>query len=217
MRAAMYGKKVGMTRIFTETGESVPVTVLEMIPNVVYQVKTKDKDGYDAIQIGVGEQKQQRLNRPMTAHMSKAQKGFAKALREVRLDREGRELDYKLELGGELKMEGLFNEGDLVDVTGISIGKGFAGVMKRHHMKGAQTNSHGTHEYFRHGGSIGNRKSPGRVFKNKRMPGHMGAEKVTQQAITIVKVRTEDSALLVKGSVPGPKNGIVFIQSSVKA
>ena len=214
--SAMYGKKLGMTRIFTEAGEAIAVTVLEMIPNVVYQVKSKDKEGYDALQVGIGSQKQQRVDRAMTSHMAKAQKGFVKELRELRLDREGRELDYKQNVGEEVKMDGLFQVGDLVDVTGISIGKGFAGVMKRHNMKGAQTVSHGTHEYKRHAGSIGNRKFPGRVFKNKRMSGHMGSERVTQQALTVLQVRPEDNALLIKGSVPGPKNGLVFVQASVK-
>ncbi|MCC6932122.1 MAG: 50S ribosomal protein L3 [Deltaproteobacteria bacterium] len=217
MMNAMYGKKVGMTRIFTETGEAVPVTVLEMIPNVVFQVKTKESDGYSAIQVGIGEQKMQRVNKPTSGHVAKAKAAAPRELHEIRLDRQGREMDCSLQVGDVLKMEGLFSVGELVDVTGISTGKGFAGVMKKHHMKGAQTNSHGTHEYFRHGGSVGNRKFPGRVFKNKAMPAHMGAEKVTQQALTVVGLRAEDQAILVRGSVPGRRNSLVLVQSSVKA
>ena len=214
---AMYGKKVGMTRIFTETGESVPVTVLEMIPNVVFQVKTKEADGYAALQVGLGEQKMQRLDKPMSGHVAKAKAVAPKELHELRLDRSGRELDYSLGIGDALKMDGLFSVGELVDVTGTSTGKGFAGVQKRHHMKGTQTITRGCHEYKRHGGSIGNRKFPGRVFKNKRMGGHMGDERVTQQALTVVALRPEDQAILIKGSVPGRKNSIVLVQSSVKA
>lgn len=216
---AMYGKKLGMTRIFTDSGENVAVTILEMTPNVVYQVKTKENDGYDAVQVGLGSQKQQRVSKPLTKHFSKAQKGLPNFVGEIRSEKGDKKIENVngLKLGDEVTVDNLFKPGDLVDVVGTSIGKGFAGVMKRHHMKGAQTDSHGTHEYFRHGGSIGNRKFPGRVFKNKRMPGHMGNERVTQQAIEVMQVRPEEKILIVRGSVPGSKNGIVFVQSSIKA
>ena len=216
---AMYGKKLGMTRIFTDSGENVAVTILEMTPNVVYQVKTKENDGYDAVQVGLGTQKQQRVNKSLSKHFSKAQKGLPVFTGEIRSTKGDKKVDNinGLKLGDEVTVDNLFKPGDLVDVVGTSIGKGFAGVMKRHHMKGAQTNSHGTHEYFRHCGSIGNRKFPGRVFKNKRMAGHMGNERVTQQAIEVMQVRPEEKILIVRGSVPGSKNGIVFVQSSIKA
>jgi large subunit ribosomal protein L3 len=216
---AMYGKKLGMTRIFTEKGENVAVTILEMTSNVVYQVKTKERDGYDAVQVGLGLQKQQRVNKALTKHFAKAEKGLPKFVGEIRSLKGDKKIDNvgDLKLGEEITVDNLFKPGDLVDVVGTTIGKGFAGVIKRHHMKGAQTNSHGTHEYFRHGGSIGNRKTPGRVFKNKKMPGHLGNERVTQQAIEVLQVRPEEKVIIVKGSVPGSKNGIVFVQTSIKA
>jgi large subunit ribosomal protein L3 len=213
---AMYGKKLGMTRLFTENGESVPVTVLELSPNVVYQVKTQETDGYAAVQIGIGSQKPQRVNRAQTSHFAKAKKGMPQHVSEIRLDRQGRESDEQFQIGDEITMENRFEVGNKVDITGTSVGKGFAGVIKRHGMKGAQTMSHGTHESFRHAGSIGCRKFPGRVFKNKRMAGHMGAEQVTQPGLEVVDIRPDHNLLLVKGSVPGPKRGIVFVQSSVK-
>jgi large subunit ribosomal protein L3 len=211
---AIYGRKIGMTRIFSEAGESVPVTVLELPPNVIYQVKTKETDLYDAVQVGFGEQKAQRITKPLSRHMAKAKKGFPRLLREIRLDQYHQGESF--ELGSEITMEGLFEVGSKVDVVGTSIGKGFAGVIKRHHMKGAQTNSHGTHEYFRHGGSIGCRKFPGRVFKNKRMPGHMGHERVLQEGLEVVAVRPAENLLLVRGSVPGPKDSTIFVRTSLK-
>lgn len=200
--------------MFDEKGESVPVTVLEFPPNVVYQVKTQEKDGYTAVQVGFGSQKPQRVSRPLTRHFAPAKKGFPTNVGEIRLDRYL--VGSEFSVGDEIILEGLFDVGSRVDVVGKSIGKGFAGVIKRHHMKGAQTMTHGTHEYFRHGGSIGNRKSPGRVFKNKRMPGHMGSARVIQEGLEVIAVRPEDRVLLVRGSVPGPKNGQVFVRSSLK-
>jgi len=211
---AMYGKKIGMTRIFTETGECVPVTAIELPPNVVFQVKTVEKDGYSAVQVGHGTQKKQRLNKAQVGHLSKAEKGFPKVLKELRLDKYFSGKEFKI--GDEIVVDGLFEKGKTVDVVGQSMGKGFQGVIKLHGMKGAQTQTHGTHEYFRHVGSIGNRKFPGRVFKNKRMPGHMGDERVMQQGVEVVAVRAEENLILIKGSVPGPKNGKVFVRASVK-
>ena len=211
---AIYGRKVGMTRFFSKEGESLPVTVLELKPNVIQQVKTLENDGYKAIQVGIGEQKAQRLTKPLSRHYAKAKKGFPKSAKEIRLDRylQGKEFS----VGDELKLEELFEIGSKVDVAAVSIGKGFAGVIKRHHMKGSQTMSHGTHEYFRHGGSIGCRKTPGRVFKNKRMAGHLGNKQVMQLGLTVVEVRAEENVLLLLGSVPGPKNAEVFVRTSVK-
>ena len=211
---AIYGRKLGMTRIFDEQGESVPVTVLELPPNVVFQVKTEKNDGYNAIQVGVGQQKSQRINRPLSRHYAKAKKGFPRFLRELRLDSYFKEKAFQV--GDEIKVDGLFEIGSRVDVVGVSIGKGFMGVMRRHHMKGAQTDSHGTHEYFRHGGSIGNRKSPGKVFKLRGMPGQMGSERVMQLGVKVVALRPDENLLMVRGSVPGPKNGFVFVRSAIK-
>lgn len=206
----IYGRKVGMTRIFTETGESVPVTVIEAQPNVVFQVKTAEKDGYRAVQVGFGSQKTQRLSKAVLGHVSQAKKGTPRELREIRLG-EGEEF----QVGDEIRVGDVFEAGKRVDVTGVSVGKGFAGVMKRHGMKG-QPATRGTHEYRRHGGSIGNRKFPGRVFKNKRMGGHMGAERVTQLGLEVVQVRGEENLILVRGAVPGPKNGVVIVRHAIK-
>lgn len=204
--------------MFTDDGKHIAVTVLEMGPNVIQQVKTKDTDDYDAVQIGFGEQKAQRVSRAQVKHFAKAQKGVPKFVGEIRLSSQNGATDDvgKYNLGDTITIEGMFEAGARVDIVGTSIGKGFAGVMKRHHMKGAQTNTHGTHEYFRHGGSIGCRKYPGRVFKNKRMGGHMGTERVIQQGVEVVGVRPNDNVLIVKGSVPGSKDGIVFVRQAVK-
>ena len=211
---AIYGRKVGMTRYFNETGESVPVTVIECLPNVIHQLKTKDKESYKAVQIGFGTQKAQRLTKALSRHVAQAKKGIPRVLKEIRLDRYFPGTEFQV--GDEISLAGLFEPGARVDVVGTTVGKGFAGVMKRHHMKGAQTNSHGTHEYFRHGGSIGCRKFPGRVFKNKRMPGHMGNDRRIQEGIEVVAVRPEENVLMVRGSVPGPKNGTVFVRTCLK-
>lgn len=219
---AIYGRKVGMTRVYTENGQSVAVTVLECVPNVIHQVKTTDSDSYNAVQVGFGgEQKPQRVARPLLKHLGKAEKGIPKQVREIRLTTQngGVEANGQAEsynVGDTISIEGMFDVGSRVDVVGTSLGKGFAGVMKRHHMKGAQTNTHGTHEYFRHGGSIGCRKFPGRVFKNKRMAGHMGVDRVMQQGLEVVAIRPNENLLLVKGSVPGPKDGVVFVRQAVK-
>ena len=211
---AMYGKKVGMTTVFTEKGLSVPVTAISIPPNVVFQVKSEEKEGYKAIQVGIGERKAQRVTKSETKHFSAAKKGIPVNAREIRLDQFFTDVEFNV--GDEIKLEETFEKGTKVDVCGTTIGKGFAGVIKRHGMKGAQTMTHGTHEYFRHGGSIGNRKFPGRVFKNKRMCGHMGVEKVTQIGLEVVDVIPEDNVLLVKGSIPGAKNGLVMIRNTVR-
>ena len=206
----IFARKVGMTRIFTEGGESVPVTVLEVKPNVVVQVKTVEKEGYSAVQVALREQKPQRVNRALSGHFAKAKRGVFKTLREIRTAEPS-----TLNAGDELKLQDQFAVGSRVDVTGVTIGKGYAGVMKRHHMKGNPM-TRGTHEYRRHGGSIGCRKFPGRVFKNKRMAGHMGVDRVTQQGLQVVQVRPDEHLLLVRGSVPGPKNSMVEVSTAVK-
>ena len=210
----MYGRKVGMTHVFSEQGEFVPVTVLELPPNVVFQVKTVEKEGYKAIQIGFGNQKPQRINKPMTKHFAKAEKGFPKVVKEIRTDQFHAEKEFKV--GDELTVDGMFEVGSKVDVVGTSIGKGMQGVVKLHGMKGAQTMTHGTHEHFRHVGSIGCRKFPGRVFKNKRMPAHMGVDTIMLQNLEVVSVRPADNLLLVRGGVPGPVNGTVMVRTAVK-
>ena len=211
---AMYGKKVGMTTVFTEKGLSVPVTAISIPPNVIFQLKSEEKEGYKAIQVGIGERKAQRVSKAETKHFSAAKKGLPENVGEIRLDKFFSEQEFKV--GDEIKLEETFEKGAKVDVSGTSIGKGFAGVIKRHGMKGAQTMTHGTHEYFRHGGSIGNRKFPGRVFKQKRMPGHMGVDKITQIGLEIVDVIAEENVLLVKGSIPGAKNSLVMVRNTVK-
>src|SRR5882724_2735776 len=195
MALGLIGKKLGMTQIFVKGGELVPVTVIQAGPCTVMQKMTSKpeqrkgvtkSDGYDALQLGFGEQKAQRLTKPAREHRKKAEKMVA-VLREFRAESE-------LAVGAEIKVTDLFKEGDLIDVTGVTKGKGFQGVMKRHNFSGSNA-SHGAHEYFRHGGSIGNRTHPGRVFKNKRMSGHMGDERVTTQNLAVVAVRPDDNVL----------------------
>jgi large subunit ribosomal protein L3 len=204
----LIGKKLGMTQVFAKGGELVPVTVILAGPCTVMQKRTGATDGYSAVQLGFGETKAQRLTKAEREHRKKASK-MASVLREFRGGAD-------LEVGAEVKVGDLFKEGDLVDVTGVSKGRGYQGVIKRHGFSGFPA-THGTHESFRHGGSIGNRTYPGRVFKNKRMAGHMGDERVTTQNLAVVAVRGEDNVLLVRGAVPGGKNGLLFIRPAVKA
>jgi large subunit ribosomal protein L3 len=207
-RLGLLGKKLGMTQVFAKGGELVPVTVIQAGPCTVVQKRTANKDGYVAVQIGFGEKKTQRLTKAEREHRKKAGK-MVSVLREFR---DGSDL----EVGGELKVGDLFKEGDLIDVTGVSKGRGYQGVIKRHHFSGSNA-THGAHEYFRHGGSIGNRTHPGRVFKNKRMAGHMGDERVTTQNLAVVAVRADDNVLLVRGAVPGARGGLLVIRPAIKA
>jgi large subunit ribosomal protein L3 len=211
----IFGKKLGCTRVFTATGDSVPVTVIECEPNVITQVKTTESDGYAAVQVGLTEQKAQRVSKAMIGHFRAAEKGAFKDLRELRFDTHGQKVGELPKVGEAISLEGMFEPGARVDVSGISVGKGFAGVMKRHGMKGFPA-TRGTHEYRRHAGSIGNRKFPGRVFKNKRMCGHMGVDQIMQLGLEVVQVRLDDNLLLVKGSIPGPKNSVVYVRSAIK-
>jgi large subunit ribosomal protein L3 len=208
MALGLIGKKLGMTQVFVKGGELVPVTVILAGPCTVVQKRTSQTDGYSAVQLGFGETKAQRLSKAEREHRKRASK-MPSVLREFR---DGADL----EVGAEVKVADLFKEGDLVDVTGVSKGRGYQGVIKRHGFSGFPA-THGTHEYFRHGGSIGNRTHPGRVFKNKRMAGQMGSERVTAQNLAVVAVRAEDNLLLVRGAVPGGKNGLLFIRPAVKA
>ncbi|WP_029687936.1 50S ribosomal protein L3 [Thermoanaerobacter sp. A7A] len=209
MKKGILGRKHGMTQIFNEKGEVIPVTVIEAGPCVVVQKKTVEADGYNAIQVGFGDVKEKRLTKPLIGHFKKAGVPFKRYLREFRLD------DISgYGVGSEIKVD-IFKPGDKVDVTGISKGKGFAGVVKRY---GANRGpmSHGS-KYHRRVGSMGATTDPGRTFKGKIMPGHMGHERVTIQNLEVVKVDPELNLLLVKGSVPGPKGSLLIIKDSVKS
>ena len=209
MKKALIGKKLGMTQIFDENGTVIPVTVLEAGPCVVAQVKTLENDGYEAIQLGFGEVKENKLNKPEKGHFAKANVTAKKHLREFRLDSiEG------IKVGDELKAD-VFAEGDKIDVQGTSKGKGFQGVIKRHGQHRGPM-GHGS-MYHRRPGSMGPTSTPGRVFKGKKLPGHMGRVTVTIQNLDVVKVDLDKNVILVKGSVPGPKGAILKIKSAVKA
>ena len=205
--------KVGMTQIFNDENKVVPVTVLDLSGNTVVRVKTQDSaDGYNAVQLGLGEQKEERLSKPQAGHFKKAGVSAKRYLREVRVS----DADLaKYEAGSDLAAADFFSAGQKIDVTGTSKGRGFAGVMKRYNFAGFIT-SHGTHEFFRHGGSIGTRLTPGHVLKGKKMPGHMGAERVTIQSLTVVEVDAERNLLYVKGGVPGANGGLLLVRDAVK-
>ncbi|MDT0497973.1 50S ribosomal protein L3 [Algiphilus sp. W345] len=210
MTIAIIGRKVGMTRIFTEAGHSIPVTVIECTPNRVTQLKSLESDGYRAVQVAVGEQKASRINKAATGHYAKAGVPAGRGLWEIRLV----EGDPDLEPGAELSVE-QFTDIKRVDVTGTSIGKGFAGVQKRWNFGGGRA-SHGNSLSHRVPGSIGQRQSPGKVWKGKKMAGHMGNERVTTLNLDLVKVDADRNLLLVKGAVPGSKNGDVIVRAAVK-
>lgn len=212
MTIGLIGRKVGMTRIFTEDGVSIPVTVLECSPNRVTQVKTLDTDGYQAIQVTAGSKKASRVNKPEAGHFAKAGVEAGRGLWEFTLaGNEGADI----KVGAELSVE-LFNEINKVDVTGQSKGKGFQGAIKRWNFS-MQDATHGNSVSHRAPGSIGQCQTPGRVFKGKKMAGHMGAERVTTQNLEVVRVDIERNLLLVKGAVAGAKNGDVIIKPAVKA
>ncbi|CAC9924964.1 50S ribosomal protein L3 [Aedoeadaptatus coxii] len=202
------GKKVGMTQIFTEEGAQVPVTVIAVEPQVVVQRKTVEIDGYNAIQVATGAVKEKRVNKPLKGHYDKAGVAYKKVLREFPLA-EGEEYN----VGDELKVD-IFEVGDKVDVTGTSKGKGTAGLIKRHNF-GRGRETHGS-KFHRMPGGMGAASFPGRVWKGHRMMGRMGNERVTVQNLEIVRVDAENNFLLVKGAVPGPKNGLVRVRATVK-
>jgi large subunit ribosomal protein L3 len=212
MGIGLLGKKIGMTQSFTAHGNIVPVTVIQAGPCSVVQKKTDDTDGYNALQFGFGEvRKVNKVIKPEAGHFRKANTAPTSCLKEFRVTRDDVEA---AELGSIVTVE-IFEPGEFVDVTGTSKGKGFAGVMKRHGFKGAPA-SHGSHEYFRHGGSIGQNMTPGRTMKGRKMPGHMGNGRVTVQNLKIVEVRGDTNLLLVEGAIPGPVNGLVIINKAVK-
>ena len=207
MQKGIIGKKIGMTQIFDENGKVVPVTVVEAGPCVVVQVKTVENDGYAAVQLGYGDKKAQRVNKPDKGHFDKAGAGYKKTLKEFKFD------DCSMEAGSLVKAD-TFAVGDIVDVSGK--GKGFQGTIKRHNNSRLKE-THGTGPVHRHAGSMGACSSPSRIFKGKGMPGQMGAEKVTVQNLEVVKVDAENNLIAIKGAIPGPKGGIVTIVDSVKA
>lgn len=204
----LIGKKLGMSQIFTPAGSLVPVTIIQTGPCTVVQKKTIQRDGYTALQLGFGKKKPQRATKPILGHCKASGKGPFASLREFRIDDVD---DY--EIGGEITAAQVFQAGELVDVIGTTKGRGYAGVMKRHGM-GGFPGTHGTHEYFRHGGSIGNRSFPGRIFKGKRMAGHYGNERMTALNLRVVEVKPENNLLLVHGAVPGTRGGIVLVRKS---
>lgn len=212
MAIGLVGRKLGMTRVFTEHGASVPVTVIEVEPNRITQIRDQDRDGYRALQVTTGNRKANRVTRAEAGHYAKAGVAAGRGLWELRLDDgEGGEL----EVGGELTVS-LFAEVSRVDVSGTTIGKGYAGTIKRHNFRG-QRATHGNSLSHRVPGSIGQNQTPGRVFKGKRMSGHMGNVRRTTQNLDLVKVDTERNLLLVKGAVPGPKGGTVLVRPAVKS
>lgn len=210
MTIGIVGVKKGMTRIFTEEGVSIPVTVIEATPNRITQRKTQETDGYDALQVTCGNVKPSRVNKPLAGHFKKANVEAGHALYEFRCG-----TDEALNVGDVLTLEG-FEAGQKVDVTGQSKGKGFAGVVKRYNFR-TQDMSHGNSVSHRAPGSIGQCQTPGRVFKGKKMSGHMGAERVTAQTLEVVRVDQENNLLLVKGAVPGAKGSDVVIRPASRA
>lgn len=210
MKKGLIGKKIGMTQIFDETGNAVPVTVVEAGPCVVTQKKTMENDGYEAIQVGFGDVKVSRLNKPMAGHFAKADVAPKKTLKEFRL-----ESIADINVGDIIKAD-TFAAGEIVDVKGTSKGHGTAGAIKRWNFSRLRM-THGTGPNHRHAGSLGACSSPSRVFKGKKMAGHYGHENVTVQNLKVVKVDAENNLIAIKGAIPGPKGGIVVIADAVKA
>ena len=212
MTIGLVGRKCGMTRVFTEDGASIPVTVIEAQPNRITQVKTAETDGYRALQVTAGVKKPSRVSKPQAGHFAAAKVEAGDLLTEFRLS-DADEGDYQI--GSALKVD-LFEEGQKVDVIGTSIGKGFAGTVKRHHFS-MQDATHGNSLAHRAPGSIGQNQTPGRVFKGKKMSGHMGNVRRTVQNLEIVRVDSERNLLLIKGAVPGHRGGKIIVRPAVKA
>ncbi len=212
MTMGLVGRKCGMTRIFTDDGESVPVTVIEAQPNRITQVKTVETDGYRALQVAAGSRKPSRVRKPAAGHFAAAKVEAGDLLTEFRLDDAD---EAELEAGAELNVD-LFEAGQKVDVIGTSIGKGFAGTVKRHNFR-MQDATHGNSLSHRAPGSIGQNQTPGRVFKGKKMSGHMGNVRRTVQNLEVVRVDAERNLLLIKGAVPGHKGGSVVVRPAIKS
>jgi large subunit ribosomal protein L3 len=208
----LLGRKIGMTQVFTETGERVAVTAIAAGPCVVQNKRTVERDGYTALQLGFDDKPLRLTSKPVLGALAKVNLKPKRYVREIRLQAGAGE---GIEVGAELQVADYFKPGDFVDVTGTSKGKGTQGVMKRHHMAGFRA-THGTHEFFRHGGSVGCRLTPGRVHKGKRMGGHMGDVRRTVQNLKVVEVIPEKNVLLIEGAVPGGKNGYLVIRTAVK-
>jgi large subunit ribosomal protein L3 len=212
MTMGLVGRKRGMTRVFTEEGISIPVTVIEAQPNRITQVKTVETDGYRALQVTAGSRKASRVTKPEAGHFAAAKVEAGDLMTEFRLD-DGDEGEF--EMGGEIKVD-LFNEGQKVDVIGTSIGKGYAGTVKRHNFR-TQDATHGNSLSHRAPGSIGQNQTPGRVFKGKKMAGHLGNVRRTAQNLEVVRVDAERNVLLIRGSVPGSAGGRVIVRPAIKA
>jgi len=212
MAIGVVGRKAGMTRVFTDAGETIPVTVIEVLPNRVTQVKSQEKDGYRAVQVTYGTRRPQLYSKAVSGHFAKANVAPGQALVEFRLT-DGDKVDLKP--GAEVKVD-LFKAGEAVDVTGTTLGKGFAGTMKRHNFAGGYA-SHGNSVSHRAPGSIGQRQTPGRVFKGRRMSGHMGVVRRTTENLKVVQVDAERNLLLIRGAVPGAEGGQVIVRPSLKA
>ncbi|MCK7578863.1 MAG: 50S ribosomal protein L3 [Chromatiales bacterium] len=211
MSIGVIGRKAGMTRVFTEAGESIPVTVIEVTPNRVSQVKSEETDGYRAIQVAFGQRRASRVTKPMAGHYAKAGVEAGEVLREFRL--EGDE-GADLQVGQEISVS-IFEPGQKVDVRGVTKGRGFSGVIRRHHFAG-QDRTHGNSLSHRAPGSIGQNQTPGRVWKGKKMAGHLGAANRCQQNLEVVRIDAERNLLLVRGGVPGPTGGRLVVLPSVK-
>jgi large subunit ribosomal protein L3 len=209
-RIGLLGKKIGMTQVFADDGERIPVTVIQAGPNYVVGKRTVDRDGYTALVVGFDEKPLRLVNKPEAGTFKAANTKPVRVIREFRLPAE--DVD-KFQVGQALTPSDVFKDGAALDVTGTSKGKGYQGVIKKHHMKG-MTRSHGTHEYFRHGGSIGCRLTPQRVHKGKRMAGQMGNEKVTVQNLQLYKIVPEENCILVRGSIPGAADEYVVVSAA---
>jgi large subunit ribosomal protein L3 len=209
MKIGLLGKKIGMTRVYDDKGKATPVTVIEAGGNTALQIKTEENDGYSAVQVGFDKQKEQRVTKPLLGHFKKADSEPKKFVREFRLP-DGTTLEGAVDLN-----VSQFAAGDVVDVIGRSKGKGFQGVMKKHNMAG-QGMSHGSMMHRRNG-AIGNRSTPGRIWKNMGMPGHMGDERVTVQNLQVVQVRPEEGVILISGAVPGANGSYVVVRPAIKA
>lgn len=209
MQKAIIGKKLGMTQLFDENGSFIPVTVIEAGPCVVVQKKTAENDGYESVQIGFGEVSDKHVNKPMKGHFVKSDVAAKRTLREFKLEGAA-----GMNVGDIIKAD-VFTTGDKVDVCGTSKGKGFAGTIKRYGNRSLKA-THGTGPVARHAGSMGANSTPSRIFKGKTMPGHMGAERVTIQNLDVVKVDAENNLIALRGAIPGPKGGYVYITDAVK-
>ncbi len=204
MQAAILGKKLGMTSLFAETGEQIPCTVIEAGPCRVVQIKTEESDGYKAVQLGYEETPERKVNKPMRGHFAKA------GVKPTRYLKEFRDLELDLNVGDELTVE-LFKKGDKIKVSGKSVGRGFQGVVKRHHFAGVGMRTHGQSDRQRHPGSVGQSSYPSRIIKGLRMAGRMGGKRATVRNLQVVDVIPEKNLILIKGSVPGPKNSLLEI------